>query len=119
LRGKRCHITIPVRASVVNDQNQSAQSALSKILVVNVHAQKVLQSLAVDSLSAKMSSDKLCDKVWVLSWGDMPKFLSVILSTGRLTPTLHKRDVLSIKKMSSVPQPTQKRKADSPAELID
>ncbi|XP_032952635.1 follistatin-related protein 4 isoform X2 [Rhinolophus ferrumequinum] len=50
-----------------------AQPALSRVLVVDVQAQKVLQSIGVDPLPAKLSYDKSHDQVWVLSWGDVHK----------------------------------------------
>uniref|UniRef100_A0A8C0WZY8 Follistatin-related protein 4 n=1 Tax=Castor canadensis TaxID=51338 RepID=A0A8C0WZY8_CASCN len=63
-------------ASAVNIRNQYiyvAQPALSRVLVVDVQAQKVLQSIGVDPLPAKLSYDKSHDQVWVLSWGDEHK----------------------------------------------
>ncbi|KAM4826751.1 follistatin-related protein 4 [Thomomys bottae] len=60
-------------ASAINVRNQYiyvAQPALSRVLVVDVQAQKVLQSIGVDPLPAKLSYDKSHDQVWVLSWGD-------------------------------------------------
>ncbi|KAM9253943.1 follistatin-related protein 4 isoform 2-T2 [Dugong dugon] len=62
--------------SAVNVRNRYiyvAQPALSRVLVVDVQAQKVLQSIGVDPLPAKLSYDKSHDQVWVLSWGDMHK----------------------------------------------
>ncbi|XP_021096961.1 follistatin-related protein 4 isoform X2 [Heterocephalus glaber] len=63
-------------ASAVNVRNRYiyvAQPALSRVLVVDVQAQKVLQSIGVDPLPAKLSYDKSHDQVWVLSWGEMHK----------------------------------------------
>ncbi|XP_035303277.1 follistatin-related protein 4 isoform X1 [Cricetulus griseus] len=63
-------------ASAVNVRNRYiyvAQPALNRVLVVDVQAQKVLQSIGVDPLPAKLSYDKSHDQVWVLSWGDMHK----------------------------------------------
>ncbi|XP_063086694.1 follistatin-related protein 4 isoform X2 [Cavia porcellus] len=63
-------------ASAVNVRNRYiyvAQPALSRVLVVDVQAQKVLQSIGVDPLPAKLSYDKSHDQVWVLSWGDVHK----------------------------------------------
>ncbi|XP_012886375.1 PREDICTED: follistatin-related protein 4 [Dipodomys ordii] len=63
-------------ASAVNVRNQYiyvAQPTLSRILVVDIQAQKVLQSIGVDPLPAKLSYDKSHDQVWVLSWGDAHK----------------------------------------------
>nr|XP_004666570.2 follistatin-related protein 4 isoform X2 [Jaculus jaculus] len=60
-------------ASAVNVRNRYiyvAQPALSRVLVIDVQAQKVLQSIGVDPLPAKLSYDKSHDQVWVLSWGD-------------------------------------------------
>ncbi|XP_006065135.3 follistatin-related protein 4 [Bubalus bubalis] len=50
-----------------------AQPTLSRVLVVDVQAQKVLQSIGVDPLPAKLSYDKSHDQVWVLSWGNVHK----------------------------------------------
>ncbi|XP_008012602.3 follistatin-related protein 4 isoform X1 [Chlorocebus sabaeus] len=63
-------------ASAVNVRNRYiyvAQPALSRVLVVDIRAQKVLQSIGVDPLPAKLSYDKSHDQVWVLSWGDVHK----------------------------------------------
>ncbi|KAM5300994.1 follistatin-related protein 4 [Glossophaga mutica] len=63
-------------ASAVNVRHRyiyAAQPAMSRVLVVDVQAQKVLQSIGVDPLPAKLSYDKSHDQVWVLSWGDMHK----------------------------------------------
>ncbi|KAM5298879.1 follistatin-related protein 4 [Ctenodactylus gundi] len=63
-------------ASAVNVRNRYiyvAQPALSRVLVIDVQAQKVLQSIGVDPLPAKLSYDKSHDQVWVLSWGNMHK----------------------------------------------
>nr|KAF6480055.1 follistatin like 4 [Molossus molossus] len=63
-------------ASAVNVRHRYiyvAQPALSRVLVVDVQAQKVLQSIGVDPLPAKLSYDKSHDQVWVLSWGDVYK----------------------------------------------
>ncbi|KAH0501206.1 Follistatin-related protein 4 [Microtus ochrogaster] len=63
-------------ASAVNVRNRYiyvAQPALNRVLVVDVQAQKVLQSIGVDPLPAKLSYDKSHDQVWVLSWGDVHK----------------------------------------------
>ncbi|XP_006888133.1 PREDICTED: follistatin-related protein 4-like [Elephantulus edwardii] len=63
-------------ASAVNVRNRYiyvAQPARNRVLVVDVQAQKVLQSIGVDPLPAKLSYDKSHDQVWVLSWGDEHK----------------------------------------------
>ncbi|XP_047412945.1 follistatin-related protein 4 [Sciurus carolinensis] len=63
-------------ASAVNVRNRYiyvAQPALNRVLVVDVQAQKILQSIGVDPLPAKLSYDKSHDQVWVLSWGDRHK----------------------------------------------
>ncbi|KAM8764963.1 follistatin-related protein 4 isoform 2-T2 [Rhynchonycteris naso] len=63
-------------ASAVNIRHRYiyvAQPTLSRVLVVDIQAQKVLQSIGVDPLPAKLSYDKSHDQVWVLSWGDMHK----------------------------------------------
>ncbi|KAB0357171.1 hypothetical protein FD754_001327, partial [Muntiacus muntjak] len=63
-------------ASAVNVRHRYiyvAQPTMSRVLVVDVQAQKVLQSIGVDPLPAKLSYDKSHDQVWVLSWGNMHK----------------------------------------------
>ncbi|XP_066244156.1 follistatin-related protein 4 isoform X1 [Saccopteryx leptura] len=63
-------------ASAVNIRQRYiyvAQPTLSRVLVVDTQAQKVLQSIGVDPVPAKLSYDKSHDQVWVLSWGDMHK----------------------------------------------
>ncbi|XP_008069638.2 follistatin-related protein 4 [Carlito syrichta] len=63
-------------ASAVNVRNRYiyvAQPALNRVLVVDIQAQKVLQSIGVDPLPAKLFYDKSHDQVWVLSWGDVHK----------------------------------------------
>ncbi|XP_061044150.1 follistatin-related protein 4 isoform X1 [Eubalaena glacialis] len=63
-------------ASAVNVRDRYiyvAQPALSRVLVVDVQAQKVLQSIGVDPLPAKLAYDKSHDQVWVLSWGNVHK----------------------------------------------
>ncbi|XP_054424450.1 follistatin-related protein 4 isoform X2 [Pteronotus mesoamericanus] len=84
-------------ASAVNVRHRYiyvAQPALSRVLVVDVQAQKVLQSIGVDPLPAKLSYDKSHDQVWVLSWGDVHKSqpsLQVITeaSTGQGQHLIH------------------------------
>ncbi|CAK6446048.1 unnamed protein product [Pipistrellus nathusii] len=63
-------------ASAVNVRHRYiyvAQPTLNRVLVVDVQAQKVLQSIGVDPLPAKLTYDKSHDQVWVLSWGDVHK----------------------------------------------
>ncbi|XP_055980360.1 follistatin-related protein 4 [Sorex fumeus] len=63
-------------ASAVNVRHRYiyvAQPALSRVLVIDVQAQKVLQSIGVDPVPDKLSYDKSHDQVWVLSRGDGPK----------------------------------------------
>nr|XP_036860286.1 follistatin-related protein 4 [Manis javanica] len=71
------NVTQPCQwASAVNVRHRYiyvAQPTLSRVLVVDVQAQKVLQSIGVDPLPAKLSYDKSHDQVWVLSWGDVHK----------------------------------------------
>ncbi|XP_016053048.1 PREDICTED: follistatin-related protein 4 [Miniopterus natalensis] len=84
-------------ASAVNVRHRYiyvAQPTLNRVLVVDVQAQKVLQSIGVDPLPAKLSYDKSHDQVWVLSWGDVHKShpsLQVITeaSTGQGQHLIH------------------------------
>ncbi|XP_038163571.1 follistatin-related protein 4 [Cyprinodon tularosa] len=45
----------------------------SRLLVVDIQAQKVVQAVATDSFPVKMLYDKSHDQVWILTWGDMDK----------------------------------------------
>uniref|UniRef100_A0A3Q2CYR4 Follistatin-like 4 n=1 Tax=Cyprinodon variegatus TaxID=28743 RepID=A0A3Q2CYR4_CYPVA len=50
-----------------------AQPFQSRLLVVDIQAQKVVQAVATDSFPVKMLYDKSHDQVWILTWGDMDK----------------------------------------------
>ncbi|XP_038628826.1 follistatin-related protein 4 isoform X2 [Tachyglossus aculeatus] len=63
-------------ASAVNVRNKFiyvTQPQQSRVLVIDVQTQKVIQSVGVDPLPTKLYYDKSHDQVWVLSWGDMYK----------------------------------------------
>uniref|UniRef100_A0A6I8MYI0 Follistatin like 4 n=1 Tax=Ornithorhynchus anatinus TaxID=9258 RepID=A0A6I8MYI0_ORNAN len=63
-------------ASAVNVRNKFiyvTQPRQSRVLVIDVQTQKVMQSIGVDPLPTKLHYDKSHDQVWVLSWGDMNK----------------------------------------------
>ncbi|XP_071061620.1 follistatin-related protein 4 [Pseudochaenichthys georgianus] len=49
------------------------QPLLSRLLVVDVQTQKVVQAVTTDSFPVKMLYDKSHDQVWVLTWGDMDR----------------------------------------------
>ncbi|XP_038564865.1 follistatin-related protein 4 isoform X2 [Micropterus salmoides] len=49
------------------------QPLLSRLLVVDIQAQKVVQAVATDPFPVKMLYDKSHDQVWVLTWGDMDR----------------------------------------------
>ncbi|XP_034406320.1 follistatin-related protein 4 [Cyclopterus lumpus] len=49
------------------------QPLLSRLLVVDVQAQKVVQAVKTDPFPVKMLYDKSHDQVWVLTWGDMDR----------------------------------------------
>ncbi|XP_030601370.1 follistatin-related protein 4 [Archocentrus centrarchus] len=49
------------------------QPLQSRVLVVDIQAQKVVQAVATDPFPVKMLYDKSHDQVWVLTWGDMDK----------------------------------------------
>ncbi|XP_069573409.1 follistatin-related protein 4 [Brachyistius frenatus] len=49
------------------------QPLQSRLLVVDIQAQKVVQAVATDPFPVKMRYDKSHDQVWVLTWGDMDK----------------------------------------------
>uniref|UniRef100_A0A672JJX5 Follistatin-like 4 n=1 Tax=Salarias fasciatus TaxID=181472 RepID=A0A672JJX5_SALFA len=50
-----------------------SQPLQSRLLVVDIQAQKVVQAVATDPYPVKMLYDKSHDQVWVLTWGDMEK----------------------------------------------
>ncbi|XP_022618256.1 follistatin-related protein 4 [Seriola dumerili] len=61
------------------------QPLLSRLLVVDIQAQKVVQAVATDPFPVKMLYDKSHDQVWVLTWGDMDRThptLQVILQAS-------------------------------------
>ncbi|KAG8008528.1 Follistatin-related protein 4 [Nibea albiflora] len=49
------------------------QPLLSRLLVVDIQAQKVVQAVTTDPYPVKMLYDKSHDQVWVLTWGDMDR----------------------------------------------
>ncbi|CAB1414424.1 unnamed protein product [Pleuronectes platessa] len=49
------------------------QPLQSRLLVVDIQAQKVVQAVATDAFPVKMLYDKSHDQVWVLTWGDMDR----------------------------------------------
>uniref|UniRef100_A0A3Q1ICG5 Follistatin-like 4 n=1 Tax=Anabas testudineus TaxID=64144 RepID=A0A3Q1ICG5_ANATE len=49
------------------------QPLQSRLLVVDIQAQKVVQAVATDPFPVKMLYDKSHDQVWVLTWGDMDR----------------------------------------------
>ncbi|XP_054907358.1 follistatin-related protein 4 isoform X4 [Poeciliopsis prolifica] len=49
------------------------QPLQSRLLVVDIQAQKVVQAVTTDPFPVKMLYDKSHDQVWILTWGDMDK----------------------------------------------
>ncbi|KAM9846506.1 follistatin-related protein 4 [Aulostomus maculatus] len=49
------------------------QPLQSRLLVVDIQAQRVVQAVATDPFPVKMLYDKSHDQVWVLTWGDMDR----------------------------------------------
>ncbi|RVE64132.1 hypothetical protein OJAV_G00143220 [Oryzias javanicus] len=49
------------------------QPLQSRLLVVDIQAQKVVQAVATDAFPVKLLYDKSHDQVWILTWGDMDK----------------------------------------------
>ncbi|KAM8834658.1 follistatin-related protein 4 isoform 1-T1 [Synchiropus picturatus] len=47
------------------------QPLQSRLLVVDIQAQRVVQAVTTDPFPVKMLYDKSHDQVWVLTWGDM------------------------------------------------
>ncbi|KAM4545214.1 follistatin-related protein 4 isoform 2-T2 [Odontesthes bonariensis] len=61
------------------------QPLQSRLLVVDIQAQKVVQVVATDPIPVKVLYDKSHDQVWILTWGDMDKThptLQVILQAS-------------------------------------
>uniref|UniRef100_A0A8C6T3F5 Follistatin-like 4 n=1 Tax=Neogobius melanostomus TaxID=47308 RepID=A0A8C6T3F5_9GOBI len=50
-----------------------SQPTLSRLLLVDLQAQKVVQVVATDPFPVKLQYDKSHDQVWVLTWGNMDK----------------------------------------------
>uniref|UniRef100_A0A4W5QW46 Follistatin-like 5 n=1 Tax=Hucho hucho TaxID=62062 RepID=A0A4W5QW46_9TELE len=49
------------------------QPTLARVLVVDITAQKAVQTVSTDPYPVKLHYDKSHDQVWVLSWGDMER----------------------------------------------
>ncbi|MED6268052.1 hypothetical protein CHARACLAT_018368 [Characodon lateralis] len=49
------------------------QPLQSRLLVVDIQAQKVVQAVATDPFPVKIIYDKSHDQVWILTWGNMDK----------------------------------------------
>ncbi|KAM4748799.1 follistatin-related protein 4 [Rhinophrynus dorsalis] len=49
------------------------QPKQNRILIIDVHMQKVIKSIGVDPFPVKLIYDKSHDQVWILSWGDISK----------------------------------------------
>eukprot|EP00063_Salmo_salar_P079890 XP_014054725.1 PREDICTED: follistatin-related protein 5-like isoform X1 [Salmo salar] len=49
------------------------QPNLARVLVVDITAQKAVQTVSTDPYPVKLHYDKSHDQVWVLSWGDMER----------------------------------------------
>ncbi|NXE20047.1 FSTL4 protein, partial [Ardeotis kori] len=63
-------------ASAVNVRDKyiyATQPKQNRVMIIDIQAQKAVQSLDVDPLPTKLHYDKSHDQVWVLSWGDMRK----------------------------------------------
>ncbi|KAM8897359.1 follistatin-related protein 4 [Spinachia spinachia] len=50
-----------------------SQPLQSRLLVVDIQAQKVVQAVTTDPFPVKVLYDKSHDQVWVLTWGDMDR----------------------------------------------
>ncbi|XP_030429032.1 follistatin-related protein 4 isoform X3 [Gopherus evgoodei] len=63
-------------ASAVNVRDKYiyvTQPKQNRLMIMDIQTQKVMQSMDVDPLPAKLHYDKSHDQVWVLSWGNMQK----------------------------------------------
>ncbi|XP_034033870.1 follistatin-related protein 4 [Thalassophryne amazonica] len=49
------------------------QPLQSRLLVVDIQAQKVVQAVTTDPFPVKLLYDKSHDQVWILTWGDMDR----------------------------------------------
>ncbi|XP_043559360.1 follistatin-related protein 5-like isoform X1 [Chiloscyllium plagiosum] len=65
-----------VWASAVNIRDKYiyvSQPTQSRLLIIDIPSQKVLQAVSTDPVPVKLQYDKSHDQVWVLSWGDVRK----------------------------------------------
>ncbi|XP_038651844.1 follistatin-related protein 5-like isoform X3 [Scyliorhinus canicula] len=65
-----------VWASAVNIRDKYiyvSQPTQSRLLIIDISSQKVLQAVSTDPVPVKLQYDKSHDQVWVLSWGDVRK----------------------------------------------
>ncbi|MBN3276051.1 FSTL5 protein, partial [Polyodon spathula] len=63
-------------ASAVNVKDKYiyvTQPYLNRVLLIDVHSQKAVQSVSTDPVPVKLHYDRSHDQVWLLSWGDMEK----------------------------------------------
>ncbi|NXF98588.1 FSTL4 protein, partial [Eubucco bourcierii] len=63
-------------ASAVNVRDKYiyvTQPKQNRVMIIDIQAQKAMQTFDVDPLPTKLHYDKSHDQVWVLSWGDMQK----------------------------------------------
>uniref|UniRef100_A0A8C6WQ78 Follistatin-like 5 n=1 Tax=Neogobius melanostomus TaxID=47308 RepID=A0A8C6WQ78_9GOBI len=65
-----------VWSSAVNVRDKfiyASQPTLDRVLVVDIHTQKAVQTVSTDPYPVKLHYDRSHDQVWVLSWGDMER----------------------------------------------
>ncbi|KAL2088707.1 hypothetical protein ACEWY4_015606 [Coilia grayii] len=65
-----------VWSSAVNVKDKyiyATQPLLNRVLIVDIHSQKAVQTVATDAVPVKLHYDRSHDQVWLLSWGDMQK----------------------------------------------
>ncbi|XP_072290890.1 follistatin-related protein 5 [Eucyclogobius newberryi] len=88
-------------SSAVNVRDKfiyAAQPTLDRVLIVDIHTQKAVQTVGTDPYPVKLHYDKSHDQVWVLSWGDMernfPTLQVINQASGRVAHhTLHTQPI--------------------------
>ncbi|KAK7922181.1 hypothetical protein WMY93_009083 [Mugilogobius chulae] len=90
-----------VWSSAVNVRDKfiyATQPTLDRVLIVDIHTQKAVQTVSTDPYPVKLHYDKSHDQVWVLSWGDMERNLPTLQvisqASGRVAHhTLHTQPI--------------------------
>ncbi|XP_043925100.1 follistatin-related protein 4 isoform X2 [Protopterus annectens] len=67
------HCTWASAVSVKDKYIYVTQPRESRVLIIDILAQKVMQSVQTNAVPVKLHYDKSHDQIWVLCWGDMKK----------------------------------------------